>query len=94
MGRVLRRRTSKQKEASGELKATARDQIGLSHMLRSLSPGSGSPCKNAGQQTHVQTPRAHWDAKLQCHSGMLPASGRRRRPSSHRAGRGIEGRGL
>lgn len=42
------------KRASGELKALACDQIGLSHMLPSLSLCSGSPCKNAGQRTHVQ----------------------------------------
>lgn len=42
------------KRASGELKAVACDQIGLSHMLPSLSLCSGSPCKNAGQRTHVQ----------------------------------------
>lgn len=42
------------KRASGELNAAACDQVGLSHMLPSLSLCSGSPCKNAAQQTHVQ----------------------------------------
>lgn len=81
----------KDKQTSGELKAAACDQIGLSHMLPSLWLRSRSPCRNAGRPAHVRTPLAHWDAKLRCHSSTLPALGQRPHPSPQKAGRGREG---